>query len=267
MIKGCVDPFGDCAVGCKLMSSDSSRTFTYTVRGKIGAITTDAAGSCAAWAHPGVLNVAARNSTITGPLVTWLARGNVPEAASLTAIAGKYRVVCGGVHIFSSCNTDEAKGIVSVTTGNYGTGPTNNYDIDSYAYEEVHTDSLFGFDKVFGFRRLSPAQVANFEDIATTEPHSGWNSITVSVSGGTPSTSVLTMEYIWHIELQPDPITIGSRLADPPKPMKPGMDLAVANINKELPFGGSKSVWQEAVEGLVTAENLYSLGSYALGFL
>lgn len=267
MIKGCVDPFSDCAVGCKLVSSDSSRTFTYTVRGKIGAITTDANGAAAAWAHPGIINTVARHDTITAGVVTWLARGNVPEAASLQGIAGKYRIVCAGVHIFASCNTDEAKGIVSVTTGNYGTSPTPSYNIDSYSYEEVYTDSLFGFDRVFGFRRLSPAQVANFEDITITEPHSGWNSITVSVSGGTASTSVLNMEYIWHIELQPDPISIGSRLADPPKPVKPGLELATANVNKELPFGSTKSGWSSVVETLITPENILSLGSYALGML
>lgn len=265
MILGCIDPFADCATGCKMVSSDSSRTFTYTVKGKLSAITTDANGAAAVWLQPGLDQCLARHNTIAAGIVTvWaLPAGGVAELASLQAIAGKYRVVCAGIHVFSNCNTNEAKGTIQVTTGNYGLVPIPSYDLNSFTYEEVQTDSLFGFDRYYGFRRLSPAQTANFELTTVTAPHSGWNGITVSITGGTASTALLEVEYVFHVELQPDPITVGARIADPPKTALPGLALAISNANKKAPFGDTISGWVSTMEQVAASEAL-SVGAKAL---
>jgi len=257
MILGCVDPFSDCAVGCKMVSSDTSRTFTYTVRGKISAVTTDANGAAAVWIQPGIEQCLARSFTIVGGIVTaWaLPPGDIPEAASIQAIAAKYRVVCAGVHVFANCNTNEAKGTVMVTTSHNSLAvPTPSYNLSSYSYEEVQTDSLFGFDRYYGFRRLSPAQVANFESTTIALPHSGWNGITISITGGTASTALLEVEYVFHIELQPEPISIAARIADPPKEAPPGLDLAISNANKRVPFGDTITGWISTVEDIAASE-------------
>jgi len=263
--RGCVDPFSDCAAGCKMMSEENQRTFTYTSLGR-STLTTNASGAAGKWFHPGLKKHLASGTVVGADIPTWGTAVDLPEVASIDSIAGKYRIVCAGLHVFSSCSSNEAKGIVMVSTGT-GTVPQPGYNVDSMLYDEVVSDSLLGFDKVFIFKRLATAQVGHYEPVVSTLPHEGWDSITVTVTGCAASTNVLGFEWIYHMELLPDPITIGARVADPPPVIPPGAAQLMSAAAKKLPFGADSSAWSGIVDKVFNMDNLLLAGELALAIL
>lgn len=274
MLRGCVDPFSTDAVGCKCITDDTHRTMTYTVRGR-ETMTTNPEGTGAFWFQPGVYGTSSYSNPVSGICTVWTDPAPVPESVSITNFAAKYRVVCAGLHVFAQSSLAESQGIVQITTETYsddafGTPqPVRDYNINSQSYPEVVTDSLMGFDKYVTFKRPSHGQYTVYEplDGISVKAKAGWAGITISVSGGAPAAAVICVEYIYHLELLPDPIGIGSRIADPPSLQPPVLKSAVATAARLVPFVADTSDWQKTVTDIIESPLLWRAGEAMLTLL
>lgn len=235
-VCGMVDPFCESACGCKLMDDADSRTFSYTSKSRV-TVTTDANGRSAKFITPSVDDYAS-GGTLTGSVVSsWAAPANLPETASIRDAAVGYRVVSAGVRIYSSVAADKAAGIVMVTTmpkDPNNIGPPAGFDISSLSYEEVTSDSLYGFDKSFVFSSLGTSKRKFISTAASTEANPFWNGIVVAVDGAEVSTTVLHCEVTIHLELQPAILTLYARLADPPANHIPQVAAIADKVSNEL---------------------------------
>lgn len=257
---GAVDPFCTMACGCKMMDKTSSRVFTYSSKFDAG-LGTDANGNAARFFTPGINDVTAGYSSITAGVVTWAAATNLPEATSLVATAAKYRIVSAGIRVYSTAAPTNASGTVKVCTIKSDTSvaaPTG-FNVDSFLYEEVDVGSLYQFDRSYVFRDCG-TEKALFEDTSSTDGHAGWNSFVVCVTGGAASTTVLKVEVTIHYELQPEPITIYSRLADPPAPHIPELESIVSNSVNDLQLSYPSEKATSSIMDLVKGE-VYALAS------
>jgi len=254
---GQVDPFCDMAC-CPMLSKNTMPTLSYSVKGVVK-VTTDANGNGAAWVTPGVQSCLAIASTIdnaTG-IVTWAASTNTPEAASIAAAFYRYRVVCAGLHIYSSCNANESAGTVQTAQVRELIA---GYDIFSLAYPEVHRERLYEYDQYIRFQQGGSAR-EEFQGI--TGAHSGTPGIFVSVTGAAATTTVLEIEYVFNVELLPDLGNFVSRMAKPAAPHVPGAESIVSNASLMVPThtsskaaasGGILKYIENAVNGIGLAE-------------
>lgn len=240
------DPTCPSACGAKMMGQDSSRTFSFTHK-SILTLTSDANGHGARWFTPGINDYTSVHSSITaGGVVTFAAATDLPEATSLIATAHSYRVVSAAIRVFSIAAPTASSGRVQVVQTQTGEAVPVGYDITSLLYEEVDTDSLYAFDKTYVFRREG-AEASAFHAASSATGHPGWNGIVISVDGVPASTAVLQFEVTYHFELQPDPITIYSRLADPPAKHIPALEAAIANVSRNTPMGGDSESWSKKI--------------------
>lgn len=256
------DPTCQSACGAKMMGKDSSRTFSFTHKSVV-TLTTNSSGKTATWLSPGIEGVMSVPSVLgAGNVVTWDTATDLPEAASLQASASSYRVVSAGFRLFSTASPTNSSGRVQVTQTNVtGDGTPTGFDVTSLLYEEVNTDSLYAYDKTFCFRREG-AEAEIFEPASNTSPHDGWNGIVISITGAAASTAVMQLELTFNLELQPDPITIYSRMADPPAKHVPVLESAIANVSKHITFGGDTETWPRKVMNFAATEASALIAQY-----
>lgn len=235
-VCGMVDPFCESACGCKLMDDADSRTFSYTSKSRV-TVFTNSSGKSAKFITPSVDDYAS-GGTLTGDVVTsWATPVNLPETGSIRGAAVAYRVVSAGVRIYSSVAADQAAGVVMVTTmpkDPDNIGPPANFDISSLSYEEVTSDSLYGFDKSFVFSSLGTSKRKFVSTAAGTKANPFWNGIVVAVDGAVAATTVLHCEVTVHLELQPAILTLYSRLADPPANHIPQIAAIADKVSNQL---------------------------------
>lgn len=236
------DPVCPQACGSKMMGQDTSRTFSFTSKSVI-TLTTQAGGEAARFFTPGIESITAVHTGIVSDVVTWGPASDLPEASALQASGTSYRVVSAALRVFSIAAPTNSSGRVQVTQVNtQGAGTPTGFNVASLLYEEVDTDSLYAFDKTYVFRREG-AEASTFESTTSNVGHRGWNGLVVSVTGGPTNLPVLQFEVTYNLEIQPDPITVYSHIADPPARHVPALEAAVANVSRIIPMGGDSESW------------------------
>jgi len=247
----CINPFDHSSDGCRLMYGSSSKTFSYAVRGRIGA-GRFSTGDGARWVHPGITDCIAGPSSITADVVSWAAASDITEAASLTPLAKNFRVVCAGIRVFTNVPYDaDGTGLIQVAAVPGASSPTG-YKTTSTAYEYVDDGPMYGFDRTYLFPRESPGAVSKFS--TTDDPHLGWQGMVVSWTGmeQTARSNVVFIDYVWHLELEPEILSVGARLAEKPAPAMPKIANAVVNAVRDAPFGVQTESWTDTAKQLAT---------------
>jgi len=255
LVCASVNPFSSKACGCHTMDGSGSKVFTYSST-SIYSVSTDGNGDGAKYFVPGVQDVVTGASTITGSVVSWTSpESNLPESASLIGSGSMFRIVSAGIRVYSTASADKAAGrvVVATTAPDSNGAPPGGFDLASLLYEEVDTDSIYGYDKSFIFRNHGTGHLV-FQDLAENAPKDGWNAFVVGVTGAQTGYNPLSVELTIHMEIQPDPISIYARLASTPTVAPPAITALVHKARGALEMGYTGESAASSIMALVKRE-------------
>lgn len=196
------DPFCPASKNSKWPDGTSGNTLTEQFRGNLP-VTVDAAGAaftCYAAAAP----FGAIGSTVVGSTATTGATYATYKANSMLATYGSaYRIVSFGCVIRCIASATQASGILTLGTAPAASVSTA-YTLGQELYSEVTVKAIQPGMEMSWVSQPHGTGARDFVTQSTaTSVVSDWTSLWLEVSGATPATSPLVVEWFINVEFQP----------------------------------------------------------------
>jgi hypothetical protein len=135
------------------------------------------------------------------------------------------------------------------------------------------TSSFFAETKVYPVSDLdvhwiSKPRGVSWKEYRNNNTFCDWDSLLLVIQGAKPSTSILTMEIVFNVEIVPDLGSITGAIARPGLPHSPKALTAASHVHSRIPHAvkreGLRLLENLAVAGLSSVANFFAPGSGAV---